>query len=176
MGTWLRAGLDVGSLAVNISPRQLSERGFVSRLAEILIAARLSPQRLELEITETAFVDTNDESFEAITQLRQLGVRFAIDDFGTGYSSLSYLKRIPADTVKIDRSFIIDIHESTDRAIVEAVVNVSRNLGKRVIAEGIETQEQIDVLRALGCECAQGYLFSRPLDAANFESYIRAAG
>jgi len=135
----------------------------------------LAPHRLELEITETAFVDTNDEAFASITQLRQLGVRFAIDDFGTGYSSLSYLKRIPADTVKIDRSFIVDIHETTDRAIVEAVVNVAKNLGKRVVAEGIETKEQIEVLRVLGCECAQGYLFSRPLEASRLESFLRAA-
>jgi diguanylate cyclase (GGDEF)-like protein/PAS domain S-box-containing protein len=175
MGRWLKAGLHIDSLSVNISPRQLSERGFVSRLAEILIAAQVAPHRLELEITESAFVDTNDEAFAAITQLRQLGVRFAIDDFGTGYSSLSYLKRIPADTVKIDRSFIVDIHEPTDRTIVEAVVNVARNLGKRVVAEGIETREQVDALRALGCECAQGYLFSRPLEASRFESFIRAS-
>jgi diguanylate cyclase (GGDEF)-like protein/PAS domain S-box-containing protein len=173
MAAWVRSGLQLDTIAVNISPRQLSERGFVARVAEILVTTQLAPSRLELEITESAFVDGNDEAFAAISQLRQLGVRFGIDDFGTGYSSLSYLKRIPADTVKIDRSFIIDVHLLTDRAIVEAVINVARNLGKRVIAEGVETEEQLDVLRSLNCECTQGYYFSRPLSAVAAAAYIR---
>jgi len=175
MAAWVAAGVPLESIAVNISTRQLSERGFVSRIAEILVAAQLAPHRLELEITETAFVDGNDEAFAAITQLRQLGVRFAIDDFGTGYSSLAYLKRIPADTVKIDRSFIVDMEAKTDRAIVEAVIMVARHLGKRVVAEGVETQAQLDLLKHLDCECAQGYLFSVPGDAMTAERLIRAA-
>jgi diguanylate cyclase (GGDEF)-like protein/PAS domain S-box-containing protein len=175
MALWIAAGLPLESISVNISPRQLSERGFVSRVAEVLVATGLAPHRLELEITETAFVDGNDEAFAAITQLRQLGVRFAIDDFGTGYSSLAYLKRIPADTVKIDRSFIVDLSSATDRAIVEAVVMVARNLGKRVVAEGIETREQLEYLKRLQCECAQGYYYSMPGDAANIEKLARVS-
>ncbi|GAC1407728.1 MAG: hypothetical protein NVSMB64_14900 [Candidatus Velthaea sp.] len=175
MAAWLSAGVPLESIAVNISPRQLSERGFVSRVAEILVDAKLAPYRLELEITETAFVSSNDEAFAAITQLRQLGVRFAIDDFGTGYSSLAYLKRIPADTVKIDRSFITDIEAAADRAIVEAVVMVARHLGKRVVAEGVETADQLALLEALECECVQGYYFSKPVAATQIEGLVRAA-
>jgi diguanylate cyclase (GGDEF)-like protein/PAS domain S-box-containing protein len=175
MAAWVAAGVPLESIAVNISTRQLAERGFVSRVAEILVATQLAPHRLELEITETAFVDGNDEAFAAITQLRQLGVRFAIDDFGTGYSSLAYLKRIPADTVKIDRSFIIDMEAKTDRAIVEAVIMVARHLGKRVVAEGVETPEQLALLQHLECECAQGYYFSKPTDAMTAERLIRAS-
>lgn len=173
MADWLAAGVALDYVAVNISPRQLSERGFVSRVAEILVATRLAPHRLELEITETGFVDGNDGAFAAITQLRQLGVRFAIDDFGTGYSSLAYLKRIPADTVKIDRTFIADLSAASDRAIVEAVVMVARNLGKRVVAEGIEDREQLEYLQKLGCEFAQGYYFSVPTDAATIVKLTR---
>ena len=175
MASWMADGVPIESMAVNISPRQLSERGFVSRVAEILVDAKLPPHRLELEITETAFVGGNDEATLAITQLRQLGVRFSIDDFGTGYSSLAYLKRIPADTVKIDRSFIVDIDAQTDRAIVEAVIMVARHLGKRVIAEGVETTAQLELLKRLGCECVQGYLYSQPRDATRIEAIIRAA-
>jgi diguanylate cyclase (GGDEF)-like protein/PAS domain S-box-containing protein len=168
MSEWVARGLPVESIAVNISPHQLNERGFVSRVAEILVATRLAPNRLELEITESAFVDGNDEAFAAIAQLRQLGVRFAIDDFGTGYSSLAYIKRIPADTIKIDRSFITDMNEKTDRAIVEAVITVGRILGKRLIAEGVETPEQLAILNELECEYVQGYFFSRPVDPETF--------
>ncbi|MFN2460329.1 MAG: EAL domain-containing protein [Candidatus Velthaea sp.] len=175
MAAWIAAGVPLEAMAVNISTRQLSERGFVSRVAEILLATQLAPDRLELEITETAFVDGNDRAVAAIEQLRQIGVRFAIDDFGTGYSSLAYLKRIPADTVKIDRSFIMDLEAKTDRAIVEAVIMVARVLGKRVVAEGVETIEQLAVLRHLECDCAQGFYFSKPVDARTAERLIRAA-
>ncbi|GAC1425911.1 MAG: hypothetical protein NVSMB5_20320 [Candidatus Velthaea sp.] len=175
MAAWLRAGVPIESIAVNISSRQLSDRGFVSGVAQILLDTQLAPQRLELEITETAFVSGNDESFAAITQLRELGVRFAIDDFGTGYSSLAYLKRIPADTVKIDRSFISDIDAPADRAIIEAVIMVARHLGKRVVAEGVETADQLALLKRLDCECVQGYYFSEPVEAARIEDLFEAA-
>src|SRR5207248_5720477 len=132
------------------------------RLVEILGQTRLDPFCLELELTETSIMENAESAVELLTQIRKLGVKVAIDDFGTGYSSLSYLKRLPIDTVKLDRSFVngATTHPD-DAALVMAIITLAHNLGLKVIAEGVETDEQMNFLRVLSCDEAQGYLFSQ---------------
>jgi len=162
-------------LSVNLSAQQLAGTGLRDSLRTILGETGLDPGRLWLEITESVLLDDVDAAVEALGRLRDLGVRLAIDDFGTGYSSLSYLRRFPVDAVKIDRSFVTGLgRDPAADAIVAAVVNVSRALGLTVVAEGVETDEQLVALRALGCEWAQGYLWSEPLSPTAAHRWIRA--
>jgi EAL domain-containing protein (putative c-di-GMP-specific phosphodiesterase class I) len=129
---------------------------------------------LKMEITETALIAAPEQSIQTLQKFVDAGINVAIDDFGTGYSSLSYLKSLPATSIKIDQSFIRNLMTSPeDRAVVKAVISMSHSLGKNVVAEGVETQEQLDILIAHQCNFAQGYLFSRPLTAA---SYIEKYG
>ena len=160
-------------LAVNVSARQLVRNGFEDTVATVLAATGFPAERLELEITESALQSLHDNR-EILDSIRSLGVRIAIDDFGTGYSSLSALKHLPIDRLKIDQSFVRDIPaDPNDVAIVEAICALGLSLGLRITAEGIETREQLAVLRRLGCHEGQGYLFSRPLPA---EALSRLAG
>lgn len=152
------------SLAVNLSPAQFRNRGVVRAVVDALEQTGLKPERLELEITESVLFDESAEALAALEELNRMGIRVALDDFGTGYSSLSYLRRFPFDKVKIDRSFIADLPGAEDSAaIVRAIIGLGRSLKTRVTAEGVETWEQLMMLRAEGCNEAQGYLFSRPL-------------
>jgi diguanylate cyclase (GGDEF)-like protein/PAS domain S-box-containing protein len=162
-------------LSVNLSAQQLAGTELLDSLRTILGETGLDPGRLCLEITESVLLDDVEAAVEALGRLRDLGVRLAIDDFGTGYSSLSYLRRFPVDAVKIDRSFVAGLgRDPAADAIVAAVVNVSRALGLTVVAEGVETDEQLVALRALGCDWAQGYLWSEPLGATGAHRWIRA--
>lgn len=167
---WLDQGYSPITLAVNLSPVQL-RHGDVYRLIEDVLAdTGLSPQFLELEITESALMDREQESIELLQKLRSLGVRIAIDDFGTGYSSLAYLKKFPLDVLKIDKSFVDDIpSDKDDMVIASTIVAMGHNLGIRVLAEGVETEEQLEFLRSKDCHCYQGYLSSPPVPAADFE-------
>jgi diguanylate cyclase (GGDEF)-like protein/PAS domain S-box-containing protein len=149
-------------LAVNLSPMQL-KRNLLTAVTNALAAAGLPPQRLELEITEAALLHDDHATISILHQLRQLGVRIAMDDFGTGYSSLSYLRKFPFDKIKIDRSFVNDLLDENSVAIVHAIVELAGSLKMTTIAEGIETEEQLIKLRAIGCVEGQGYLFGRPL-------------
>jgi predicted signal transduction protein with EAL and GGDEF domain len=152
---------------VNLSPRQVSDPGFVASVAAVLAESALDPQRLSLEITESVLVDDTESALETLRELKSLGVRLVLDDFGTGYSSLAYVRRFPIDVLKIDRSFVGGLGlNSEDSAIVAAVISMSAALGVGTVAEGVETEDQADRLRALGCDHAQGYLYGRPLDAA----------
>ena len=161
---WSRQrGIDV-QVAVNVSARQLADRGFAATVTGALAAARLQPESLMIEITETAMMDDLAASRHVLTQLGALGVRLALDDFGTGYSSMAYLRGLPLDCLKIDRSFLAGLAEAhEDVAIVEAVVHLGRSFGLDVIAEGVETAEQQTRLIELGCSLGQGYLWYRPL-------------
>ncbi len=168
MATWKRT-LDSaapGHIAVNIAARQLNR--FLPTLVEgALDRHGLEPSALTLELTETALIEAGHEALKCVSDLHRLGVRLAIDDFGTGYSSLAYLKRFPVDVVKIDRSFTRGLgHQQHDTAIVRAVIALARSLGIEVVAEGVETAEQLAILRDLGCASAQGYLLSRPVEGA----------
>jgi diguanylate cyclase (GGDEF)-like protein/PAS domain S-box-containing protein len=158
---WDRAGQVLLRLAVNVSARQFSSPGFVESVDRAVRAAELEPGRVELELTEGVLVENREEATDILNRLKALGVHIAVDDFGTGYSSLSYLSRLPIDCLKIDRSFVTRIHQlGPDAAIAQAVISLAHSLGLRVIAEGVETREQLEFLRSHGCEQGQGYLFS----------------
>jgi len=172
---WIEAGLPPLSLAVNLSPRQLLHADIEATVAAVLEQTGFPSQRLELELTEGALMERQEDVIALLTRLRRIGVRLAIDDFGTGYSSLAYLKRFPLDVLKIDKSFVDDIpHGQDDVAIASAIIAMGHSLGFQVLAEGVENEEQLAFLKSLDCDRFQGYLKSRPLPAADFERLLRA--
>jgi diguanylate cyclase (GGDEF)-like protein/PAS domain S-box-containing protein len=152
------------SISVNLSSKQFAHPGLLEQIIQILVMTGLDPRALKLEITESVVMENVEAAAGMLERLRALGVELSIDDFGTGYSSLSYLHRLPIDTLKIDRSFVGRIEESDNKEIVRTIVTLARTLGKGVVAEGVETREQLSLLRELNCDSAQGYLFSRPVD------------
>ena len=153
-------------VAVNVSAAQFKSSQLVDSVLKGLKSSGLSPERLELEITETAILTDTNGTLAVLHQLRSMGVRIAMDDFGTGYSSLGYLRSFPFDKIKIDRCFIQDITTSADcKAIVKAVTGLGVSLGIATTAEGVETRDQLDLIRAEGCDQVQGYFFSRPVPA-----------
>jgi EAL domain-containing protein (putative c-di-GMP-specific phosphodiesterase class I) len=156
------------TIAINLSPAQFRSKELVSIIVGALAASGIGPQRLELEITETVIMHDSEAVFAALEQLRELGVRIALDDFGTGYSSLSFLQKFPFDKVKIDRSFVSELASEREEArrIARAVVAFAVSLGKTTTAEGVETADQLAILREEGCVEAQGYHFSRPMPAS----------
>jgi EAL domain-containing protein (putative c-di-GMP-specific phosphodiesterase class I) len=171
---WLDAGLAPCRIAVNVSARQLNDKGFISMLVSILNETRLPPELLELELTESQVMRQGEGSVGLLNDVADLGVNLAIDDFGTGYSSLSYLKRLPITKLKIDQSFIRDITvDPNDAAIVVAIINMAKSLDLEVIAEGIETAGQLALLRTQGCSVGQGYFFSIPLDSERLAALRR---
>jgi len=171
---WQREGLPLLRLAVNLSPLQFRQENLLGMISEILRETGLAPDHLELEITESAIMDRSAETIATLNRLEQLGVHLAIDDFGTGYSSLAYLKQFPVHLLKIDRSFVRDLTmDRDDAAIVNAMIAMSHNLSLHVTAEGVETREQLEFLRAAGCDTYQGYYFSVPLPARAFAELIR---
>ncbi len=154
-------------LSVNVSPRQFAQNDFVDTVRRVLAETRFPPKRLQLEVTEGLLLDPTPEMLRKIAGLVATGVRLAIDDFGMGYSSLAYLKTFPLHTLKIDRMFVRDVAlQERDTAIARAIVDLGHGLGLRITAEGVETEAQSEVLRELGCDSLQGYLFSRPVAAA----------
>jgi len=162
-------------IAVNLSPAQFRSPGLLQAIVGALAAAGMSPNRLELEITETILLQDSEATLTLLYRLRELGVRIAMDDFGTGYSSLSYLQSFPFDKIKIDRSFVRDIAESPGSLnIVRAVAALANGLGMAATAEGVETQDQLDTIKSEGCTEMQGFLFSRPLPAAEIERLFLA--
>jgi EAL domain-containing protein (putative c-di-GMP-specific phosphodiesterase class I) len=160
-------------VAVNMSPVQFKSRGLVSMVTSALAAAGLNPHRLELEITEAVLLEDDEATLATLHQLRALGVRVCMDDFGIGYSSLSYLRKFPFDKIKIDRSFVGKLDRSNDNgAIVRAIAGLGTSLGVETTAEGIESAEQLDLVRRAGCTEAQGYYFSPPRPAAEVSGMI----
>ncbi len=167
--TWFPDSLSGPAISVNISPRQLKDPKFLQRLESTLHTHPIQPSLLELEITESMMVDDMDRIVEVLKEVRNLGVKLSIDDFGTGYSSLSYLSRLPVDTIKIDRSFILPMLESTEKlTLVRNLITLGHDLGMQLVAEGVENREQLDVLGEFGCDVIQGYYFSPPVAAAEF--------
>jgi diguanylate cyclase (GGDEF)-like protein len=174
---WRSAGLPAGSVAVNVSARQLRGGRLLQQLDQALSRTGCPPECLEIELTEHTLVEDVDDNIRLLARLRERGVRIAIDDFGTGLSSLSYLKRLPAAKLKIDRSFVRDLPaDRGDAAIVQAALSMAQALGMDVVAEGVETDAQHRMLKAMGCRYGQGYLYSRPLDAETFADWVRARG
>ena len=171
---WLDSGKRVGRMAVNLSPRQFRQRNFPEKVAKLLSETGLPAHYLELEITESCAMEHAGETITHLNQLHQMGLFLAIDDFGTGYSSLSYLKRFPIQKLKIDSSFIHDIEtDPNDTAIAKSIIGLAHNMQLEVVAEGVEKAAQSDWLRAEGCDQGQGFLFSKPLTAQQFESRFR---
>ena len=169
---WLRQGLEV-RVSVNLSVYQLRQGKLVSLVRQVLQESGLAPHLLELELTESQLLDSVEHIITTFEQLHALGVKLAIDDFGTGYSSLSYLKRFPVDYVKIDQAFIRGLLEgSQDAAITRAIIAMAKSLQLKVVAEGVETREQLQFLREHGCDEVQGYLISRPVDATSFRALL----
>jgi EAL domain-containing protein (putative c-di-GMP-specific phosphodiesterase class I)/GGDEF domain-containing protein len=171
---WRRAGLTL-QLSINVSAANLSEPDFVERLLAGLRQHDLPPGCIELEITESALIEQPAKARVTLEAIAATGVRLAIDDFGTGYSSLSYLQSMPADVVKIDQSFVRGVHaDSRKQVLVTSMSSLSRELGYRVVAEGVECSEELAFLRAAGCDEAQGYLIARPLEAEAFSQWVHA--
>ena len=171
---WQQAGLPQVKVTVNLSVHQLNE-SFIESVRRILQTTAVDPANVEFEITESALMENISAHESILMQIQALGVRMAIDDFGTGYSSLSYLKKLPIDTLKIDRSFIVDLAENADdAAIVSATIGLAQAMGLNIVAEGVETSEQKKLLIQKGCGVMQGYLFSRPLSPAQFTEFLVA--
>jgi EAL domain-containing protein (putative c-di-GMP-specific phosphodiesterase class I) len=164
------------SLSVNLSPKEFLSSNLVDEVARILRATGLPPGCLKLEITEGVAMQHVEATITTLWRLKELGIRIAIDDFGTGYSSLGYLKRLPVDVLKIDQSFVSGLgRNSEDAAIVRAIIAMAKSLGLAVTGEGVETEEQADLLGAWGCDRGQGYYYGKPLDATATAALLRAA-
>jgi diguanylate cyclase (GGDEF)-like protein/PAS domain S-box-containing protein len=162
-------------LAVNVSARQFRQAGFVEQVRATVLRHAIRPEHLKLELTESLVLADVADTIAKMNALRELGVRFSMDDFGTGYSSLSYLKRLPLDQLKIDQSFVRELGpDSSDEVIVRTIIDMARNFGLNVIAEGVETEVQVDILRRNGCLHYQGYHFGRPMPAADFRQRLQA--
>ena len=168
---WHDAGLAAVRVAVNVSPLQLRQVGFVDEIRQALGDNAHAAAGLELEITESLIMENVNHSIATLKALRAMGVCIAIDDFGTGYSSLSYLSKLPVDTLKIDRSFVIDMNAGAEGiALVSTIVTLAHSLKLKVVAEGVDTEAQVRMLRLLGCDEMQGYLLSKPLPGDIFET------
>jgi diguanylate cyclase (GGDEF)-like protein/PAS domain S-box-containing protein len=167
LAAWDRQSAGGQRVAVNVSARQFRSEGFVEAVAAALRRHSVAPQRLELELTESLLIDDREAAIATLDRLKALGVQIAVDDFGTGYSSLSYLSGLPVDCLKIDRSFVVQTTKGgRDATIAQAIISLGHGLGLRVLAEGVETVEQLEFMRAHGCDECQGYLFARPQPAA----------
>jgi EAL domain-containing protein (putative c-di-GMP-specific phosphodiesterase class I) len=170
---WRAAGIVTPPVAVNLSARQFASETLVDDISGAMALFGVAPSDLEVELTESVLMADPERANEVLQQLHAMGVRISIDDFGTGYSSLSYLKRFPAQTVKIDRSFISGLpSDADDLAITEAVIAMAHSLGLNVVAEGVETHEQLAALRRLGCDEAQGFLLGRPMAAVDLAAQM----
>jgi diguanylate cyclase (GGDEF)-like protein len=170
---WQDAGCGKFRMAVNLSVRQFAQADLVEYIAAVLQETGLDAQSLEIELTESSVMTDVERSIDILHRFKALGLHMSIDDFGTGYSSLSYLKRFPIDVLKIDQSFVRDIETADDAAIVKAIISMAHSLGMRVIAEGVETESQCDFLRLNMCDEIQGYLFSKPTDAARMGEMLQ---
>jgi EAL domain-containing protein (putative c-di-GMP-specific phosphodiesterase class I) len=175
--TWQAQGYLPVKMAVNVSALQFNRADFIQTVVKALEGSGLEPGWLELELTESVLLNNTKESLQKLAELKQIGIQLSLDDFGTGYSSLSYLQRLPIDTLKIDQSFIGANPQQGPRvaAIVRAITTMAHSLGMRVVAEGVETQAQLDFLSEIGCDGMQGYIFSPPLPAGEFEELLKQA-
>lgn len=173
---WRSQGFQLPVVAINLSPVQLRQADLVHRISQALANARINPRHIEIEVTESAVIDDLEASLAILTEIRALGLTLAIDDFGTGYSSLTYLQRFPATSVKLDRSFIANLEWSQQaQRIVETVITLSQGLGLRVVAEGVESREQWELLRETGCDEVQGYLIAKPLAPEELTAWLKRA-
>ena len=177
LSSWRAQGLDVPSIAVNVSGREFMRPDVLFRVSETVEQACLSPALFELELTESVLMRDAEAGRRSLLALKEFGFSLAMDDFGTGYSSLNYLKRFPIDTLKIDRSFVVDIGtDPGDAAIVRAIIALGHDLNLRIVAEGVSTIEQLRFLRSEGCDAVQGYLMSPAVTARTFAALLKPMG
>lgn len=170
---WLNKGLPTLKLSVNLSSQQLKLGLSCAAVSSLLTETKFQADLLTIEITEGLIMEDTEEAMAWLSGIREIGVRLSIDDFGTGFSSLSYLKRIPADILKVDRSFIREVTENPeDQALVRAIVALAHGLGFQVVAEGVETEEQLAYVQSLNCDFVQGHYYSKPLSKTEFEKFI----
>lgn len=170
---WQKQGFPNLIISVNVSVRQLEDSNFIDSVIKILKETELNPRCLELEVTESIFADVKNAA-SILQELRSMGIKISVDDFGTGYSSLSYIKHLPIDILKVDRSFIRDIHSNEEsKAIVRAIITIANAIGLKVIAEGIELEEHIEELKKGGCLLGQGFYLSKPMTSEAFEYYLK---
>jgi len=170
---WQERGLKPVSIAVNLSMRQFRQKNFLDAVARILKETGLDPKYLDLELTESVLMEDAESVIDILNKLKATGIRLTIDDFGTGYSSLEYLKRMPINMLKIAQSFIRDITSDPDDAtIATTIIRMGHSLGIEVIAEGVETVEQLNLLKGMQCDKIQGYLASRPVPAGEVEKFL----
>jgi EAL domain-containing protein (putative c-di-GMP-specific phosphodiesterase class I) len=173
---WRKDGLPIDHVSVNVSPRQFRGRDFAQTVAQAIRQSGMDAARLRLEITESVLVDDSGTVEATLERLCDLGTPLELDDFGTGYSSLAYLRRLPVETIKLDRTFVHDITTNDNaRAIVRAAIGMVHALKKEIVAEGVETEEQAGLLRRWGCDAIQGYYLSKPVPAERFVELIRDA-
>ena len=178
LATWRRAGYQKLRMAVNVSTVQFERQDWMETISQALVQNGLPPSALEVELTESVVMKNCERAAERLAQLRKLGISSAIDDFGTGYSSLKYLQNLPIDTLKIDQTFVRNLDPLSDGqtgngAIVRAIVSLAQQLGLRVVAEGVETDAEFELLRQLGCDLVQGYLFARPMPVEKCDIFLR---
>jgi len=174
MAEWQKNNIAVDRIAINVSARQFKQPGFIDLVQEVIAESLIDPNQLELELTESILIDDLEHTLDVLNRLRAMGVRMAIDDFGTGYSSLNYLKQFPVDTLKIDQSFIQNLPDNNDDAqITRTIISMAHNLGLGVIAEGVETKEQLEFLQQIDCEEVQGFYFSKPVPAKTLIDNIK---
>jgi EAL domain-containing protein (putative c-di-GMP-specific phosphodiesterase class I) len=171
---WLALGLFQGRVAVNLSAKQFMLPNLCQQIDDILEQCELPSYHLELEITEGTVMQSPTLAIDTMKKLRARGIHLAMDDFGTGYSSLAYLKQFPLNTLKIDKAFIDDMDNARGRNMVDTIVTIAHNLSLNVVAEGVETKDQLDMLRKLRCETIQGYYYSKPLSAKDFAAFLFA--
>jgi len=170
---WIQQGVGTFSVAVNCSPTQFTRGNMISDIATALETGGIDPSLLEVELTENLFLHNIENGIQLLSNIKELGVQIAVDDFGTGFSSLSYLKRLPVNKLKIDQTFVEDLHnDKGDAAIVLAIITLGHNLGLSVVAEGVENEQQLKILRQYNCNEAQGFYFSRPLSSDEFEQWL----
>jgi len=172
--TWKSCGIDPEPVAVNISARQLEQKNFVTAISAILEKSEIENELLEIELTESILIKNSQKNAKKLSNLRKKGMKISIDDFGTGYSSLAYLSNFPFDKLKIDQSFIRDI--TTDKAaaaLATSIISMAHSLGVRVIAEGVETEAQLNFLKTYNCDEIQGYYFSKPINASQFTALLK---
>jgi EAL domain-containing protein (putative c-di-GMP-specific phosphodiesterase class I) len=170
---WSQASREFGQISVNISVKEFLSKDFLSSVRTILDDTSLAPHHLEIEVTESGLTHDTQQTTATLFALKDLGVKIAIDDFGTGYSCLNNLSTFPIDTLKIDQSFVQDIDGDTGNAIVSAIIAMGMNLKQRVVAEGIETQQQLAFLKSHRCDEGQGFYFNRPVPADEFAALLR---
>ena len=165
--------IDDITLSINISALQFKNKGFIKTLMNLLEEYHIPSNLIELEITESVFIEDMEDVIDKMNTLREMGVRFSMDDFGTGFSSLSYLRKLPIDTLKIDKSFIDSVvTDSPTRMIAETIIDMGKKLGFHTIAEGVEDEVQFDILRDIGCDNIQGFYLGRPMISDNIEKLL----